>query len=94
MRDHSNDLPPMPLDAGHWQAIVAAMGLSLRQSEIAELLVRGASVKQIAAALDIADSTIRTQQERILTKAGARSRSELHLRILDLSHRVIACPKK
>jgi DNA-binding CsgD family transcriptional regulator len=84
-------IPPLPLGAAHWEAVAEAMGLSDRQAEIAELLVRGAQLKEIASTLDIAISTIRSQHERILAKAGVNRPSELHARILGLSHQVGHC---
>jgi DNA-binding CsgD family transcriptional regulator len=84
-------LVPLPLRDKHWQAIVAAMGLSTRQAEIAELIARGASLKEIATLLEISISTIRTQQDRIFDKTGTNGRSELLLHILDISHRVGCC---
>lgn len=84
-------LPALPLAAAHWRAVFAEMGLSPRQSEIAALLARGAPLKQIALLLGIAIPTIRTQQDRIFTKVGVRSRSEFLLQILAVSHRVDDC---
>lgn len=85
------DLPPLPLAADHWQAIVKEMGLSARQAEIVELVARGASLREISSALEISISTIRTQQERIFDKTGTNTRGELLLRILALSHNVGWC---
>lgn len=85
------DLPPLPLAANHWRAIVKKMGLSSRQAQIMELMARGASLREISAFLRISTSTIRTQQERIFDKTGTNTRSELLLRILALSHQVGWC---
>ena len=81
-------MPPLPLAADHWQAIVAVMKLSPRQAEVAALVARGAQLKDIATLLEISIPTVRTQLERTLRKTGARNRAELLLRILDVSHRV------
>lgn len=85
------ELPPLPLAAEHWKAIVKEMGLSTRQAEIVELVARGASLREISSHLDISISTIRTQQERIFDKTGTNTRGELLLRILALSHNVGWC---
>lgn len=85
------ELPPFPLAADHWRAIVKEMGLSGRQAEILELVVRGASLREISTALNISISTIRTQQERIFDKTGTNTRGEILLRILALSHSVGWC---
>ena len=63
-------LTPLPLAADHWQAIADALNLSPRQAEIAELMARGARLKEIASLLGIGVPTVRTQQERIYAKAG------------------------
>ena len=87
----ANELPPLPLAGDHWQAIVRELGLSLRQAQIVELMVRGASLREISSDLDISISTIRTQQERVFDKTGTNTRGELLLRILALSHEVGWC---
>ena len=87
----NDGLPPLPLDEDHWQAIVDALQLSPRQAEIAALMARGARLKEIASMLGIGVPTVRTQQERIYAKTGAKGRGELLLRILDVSHRVGCC---
>ncbi len=88
------ELPPIPLSAAHWQLIASALKLSPRQAEVLELIVRGAALHEISAMLNISISTIRTQQQRILDKAGAGSRWELMLRILELSHSVGRCERR
>ncbi len=80
-------LPPLPLDRGHWQAIVAAIGLSPREAEVAELKIRGAQLKEMAALLGIAVTSVRGFQDRICAKAGIR-RHEFFTYILGLSHRI------
>jgi len=84
-------LRPLPLSPGHWNAIVATMGLSRRQAEVAELIARGATMRETSSILGISISTVRTQQDRISEKTGTSGRCELLLHILDLSHRVGSC---
>jgi DNA-binding CsgD family transcriptional regulator len=84
-------LLPLPLAAEHWQAIADALQLSPRQAEIAQLMARGARLKEISSILAIGVPTVRTQQDRIYAKIGARGRGDLLLLILDLSHRVGRC---
>jgi DNA-binding NarL/FixJ family response regulator len=50
--------------------------LSARELEVLGLLVRGESNKQIAAALDLSENTIKSHLSRIFDKLGARSRTE------------------
>jgi DNA-binding CsgD family transcriptional regulator len=90
-KDKGAKLPSLPLAADHWQAIADALQLSPRQAEIAQLMARGARLKEIASILAIGVPTVRTQQERIYAKIGARGRGDLLLLILDLSHRVGRC---
>jgi len=85
------ELPQLPLAKDHWRAIVKELGVSSRQAQIVELLVRGASLREVSTILDISISTIRTQQERIFDKTRTNTRGELLLRILALSHNVGWC---
>lgn len=89
--DDADSLSPLPLSPAHWQAISSVLELSPRQSEIAELMVRGAQLKEIAAALGIKICTVRNQQERIYLKTGIRTGKEFAPYILGLSHRVGHC---
>lgn len=50
--------------------------LSARELEVLSLLVRGESNKQIAAALDLSENTIKSHLSRIFDKLDARSRTE------------------
>lgn len=52
-------------------------GLAPREREIAELIGRGASSREVAAALGIAHSTARTHRQKILQKLGLRRASQL-----------------
>ena len=88
--DPADALAAFPLEAGHWRAVVEAMGLSPRQAEIAELMIRGAQLKEIAAILGIEICTIRNQQDRMYRKAGVRNH-EFFAHVLGVSHRVRPC---
>ena len=52
-------------------------GLSAREREIAELLIRGARTDELAAQLHISRHTLRDHVKSIFAKVGARSRAEL-----------------
>lgn len=54
-----------------------AAALSPRESEVATLVGRGLSNAEIAAALGIAEVTVRTHYHRVLDKLGLRNRVEL-----------------
>lgn len=51
------------------------MGLSARELEVMECLVRGCANKEIAAALDVSPSTVDTHLRRLFAKLGVHSRT-------------------
>ena len=53
--------------------------LTARQGEVARLIKRGASNKQIAKELKLTPGTVKTHVNRILAKAGVSSRLQLAL---------------
>lgn len=59
----------------------AAYDLSAREQEVVELVVRGASTRQIAAALFITEYTVQDHLAHIFDKIGVRSRRELIKRL-------------
>jgi len=58
--------------------------LGPRERELAKLLLSGASTKEIAAQMQLTESSVRTYVKRILGKVGVRSRLQLaaHLKAL------------
>jgi len=60
------------------------IGLSERELEVARLLVRGASNKQIAAALFVAEGTVKNHVTSILAKLGVEDRTQAALRLREL----------
>jgi two-component system nitrate/nitrite response regulator NarL len=58
--------------------------LTLRESEIAELLVQGLSNKEIAARLLLGVSTVKNHVHNVLSKLNARTRSEAVSVLLDM----------
>lgn len=65
---------PPPADADR---VDPAVGLTRRESEVAELLGQGMSNKEIAAALVISQRTAEGHVQRILTKFGFTSRAQV-----------------
>jgi DNA-binding NarL/FixJ family response regulator len=65
-RSHRNDAARTPFTT-----------LTLREREIATLLARGVSTKEIAARLAVSPKTVGTHREHILAKLGVRSIAEL-----------------
>jgi DNA-binding CsgD family transcriptional regulator len=58
-----------------------AFGLSAREREVAELVVRGASTRQMATALSIAEYTVQDHLSHIFDKVGVRGRRALVKRL-------------
>lgn len=56
---------------------IESLGLSAREVEMATMIARGMTNKEIAAALFISPATVRTHIYNLYRKAGARSRVEL-----------------
>lgn len=59
--------------------VISAPVLSLREREVAELVVAGKSNKEIAAILGISESTVKNHITSILRKLGVQDRMELVL---------------
>lgn len=59
----------------------AAYGLSAREREVVELVVRGASTKQIAASLFITEYTVQDHLSHVFEKVGVRGRRALVKRL-------------
>lgn len=79
------DLPPLPVNDQHWQAIAAALGLPKRHARIVELVLRDVPNPQIASEFDIEESTVRTYLDRIWTRTGTRGRMPLAMKIWAVS---------
>lgn len=62
-------------------------GLSMREAEVVDLLVRGNTVARIAETLYVSENTVRTHTKRIYVKLGIHKRQELNdlLDSLDLA---------
>ena len=58
-------------------------GLSPREVQVAELLVRRTPYRQIAEALDVSENTVKTHARNIYKKADVASREELLTRLAD-----------
>jgi DNA-binding NarL/FixJ family response regulator len=83
-------LPPLPLHPAHWQAIFRALRLSPKQAQVVELVLRGLCDKQIAKAMGIGEPTVRTYFDRISARTRTHGRMELAMKVLAVSHEVIA----
>jgi DNA-binding CsgD family transcriptional regulator len=79
-------LPPLPLPPDKWQEIAKQLGLSPRQIDVVELILRNQCGKQIEDALGMRHGTYRTQIERIFEKADVADQQELVVLLCALSH--------
>ena len=52
-------------------------GLSIRETEVMELIARGQTVSAIASALFISENTVRTHSKHVYSKLGIHSKQEL-----------------
>ena len=59
----------------------ADLGLTLRQGQALELLLQGLANKQIAAALNLSEHTVKDHVAAILERLGARNRVEAIARL-------------
>ncbi len=81
---------PMPLEPDHWTATANAMGLKPKYTLIVELVVRGLTNREIAAAMGLGEGTIKDYLKRIAKKTDTRGRHQLMLRVLRDSHQVLS----
>jgi DNA-binding NarL/FixJ family response regulator len=65
------------------QAEFRAWGLTPAEADVAGLLLKGASMKEIAVARDTSEATIRQQAQAIYRKSGLSGRAELQAYFLD-----------
>lgn len=84
----TDDLPPLPIEPALWQAVAAALKLSPQLARVTECVVRGMCDKQIAAALGISESTLRSHFDRVFMRTGARGRMAIMRKVLAVSHEV------
>ena len=81
-------LPPLPIDADLWQAVASFLKLSPQHARLVELILRGLNDKEMADAMGIHKSTLRTYFDRIAVRTGARGRTAILRKVLSVSHQV------
>ena len=71
----------MRLSTADWQRAVTELGLSPQQAKVVGLLLEGKQDKQIAAAMRLRVSTLRTYFSRIFDRTGASDRVGLVVQV-------------
>lgn len=79
-------LPPLPLPAELWTAIVNRLGLCQRERQVVELILRHQKQKEIARRLGIKPSTVQSYLQRIYLRLRVSDEDALVLRIFAESH--------
>lgn len=82
-------LPPLPLDAAHLRAIYKAMRVSPRQASVIDLTLRDLSDAEIANYMGISISTVAIHRERIFARTGARTKMQIAMHVLAVSHQIM-----
>jgi DNA-binding CsgD family transcriptional regulator len=62
--------------------VLSSLGLTRRESEVALLVLRGASTKAIGAELHLSAYTVKDHLKSIFDKTGVRSRRDLVAQVL------------
>jgi predicted ATPase/DNA-binding CsgD family transcriptional regulator/DNA-binding XRE family transcriptional regulator len=75
---------PAPSSDPSPRASRPAFGLTMRESEVAGLVARGLSNRQVAEELVISEKTVKNHVLRVLDKLDVRSRTQLAIRIREL----------
>lgn len=81
-------LPPLPMDAATWQAIIDELALPPQQIRVVELILRGQQDKEIALLLDLSFPTVRTYLKRIFDRVEVSDRVGLVLRIFAMAQKL------
>jgi len=79
--EHEGTAPAAEGASREWPVSPAELGLTVRQGEILQLLLRGLPNKRIALQLDIAESTVKEHVTGILERLGVRTRVEAITRL-------------
>ncbi len=64
-------------DPAGWRELAQDLGLTLREVQVALLLLKGLSLAEIAAALGISKGTVCTYNQRLHQRLRVRNRGEL-----------------
>lgn len=81
----SHPIRSSPLTDAEWTAVVAELELSPQQARIVQLVLQGFGNKQIAFAMHLHESTVRTYLGRIFQRLNVADRLELAIRIFTIN---------
>jgi len=73
--------PPPLLSPEEWERVLRSLRLPPRQASVVELILQGKQDKEIAVALGLRRSTVRTYLTRIFARVGVTNRVDLVLRV-------------
>lgn len=76
------ELKASPLDKTVWQAVIKGLKLPPRQAQVVDLVIRGASDKQIAAVLGLAEPTVREYLGRLFRRFKVDDRTGLAVSVM------------
>ncbi|MDO4502383.1 MAG: helix-turn-helix transcriptional regulator [Coriobacteriia bacterium] len=81
-RESAGDATGRPVESAdptsaRCKAVAAHYGLSAREADVMELMVRGMTVKQISQELLVSENTVRTHSKRLYTKLDVHKKTEL-----------------
>jgi DNA-binding CsgD family transcriptional regulator len=86
-RDEDGFLPSL-FSSSEWRQITKALQLSGRQSEVADLVVRGLRDKEIMARLKMKKPTVRQHVKDIFGRVGANHRMEVSYCVFAMFRRI------
>jgi DNA-binding CsgD family transcriptional regulator len=68
------------------EVVMRAYGLSVRERDVAQRVIAGASTAEVAAELHISPWTVQDHLKSVFDKVGVRSRGELAKEVFDRHH--------
>lgn len=77
--------PPLPMERCLWQSVVKDMRISKRQAEVAELMMRDLTVRQIVIVTGLKEGTVKDYQKRIWRRIGCNGKTRMVLHIMTLA---------
>lgn len=96
-----SDSHPLPFTADDWNAVIVALDIPAQEAKVVELVLRGLRDKQVAAALGVKTTTVRTYLQRTYIRLGVNDRMEVIVRVFATALKLgvspsshFGCPQK